>query len=238
MTNEKRYELYILLRDQKNEKRLEYLPKSCDRCKDYSGRATVEVNGLSPFTVSCDSNIAGSGWTVIQRRIDGKVGFYRNWDEYKHGFGDFNREFWIGLQKLHKMTNEKRYELYIHLIDQDNEQRYARYDNFKIGSEDTNFKLISLGTHTGNTRDSMRYHEGEPFSTYDRDNDFSSDNCATILKGGWWYWNCAFSNLNGQNFSCKMEESKQLENIGCIYWQDWHGRSYSMKFVQMMIRPI
>lgn len=75
---------------------------------------------------------------------------------WKYGFGDFNGEFWIGLLKLHKMTNEKRYELYIHLVDQNNEQRYARYDNFTIGSEDTNFKLISLGTHTGNTRDSMR----------------------------------------------------------------------------------
>ena len=34
----------------------------------------------------------GSRWTAFQRRKDGSVDFYR---DYEEDFGDFNREFWL-----------------------------------------------------------------------------------------------------------------------------------------------
>ena len=33
---------------------------------------------------------------VIQRRIDGSVDFYRNWTEYAQGFGQVDKNFWLG----------------------------------------------------------------------------------------------------------------------------------------------
>lgn len=33
---------------------------------------------------------------VIQKRTNGYVGFYRDWKAYKDGFGDLQKDFWLG----------------------------------------------------------------------------------------------------------------------------------------------
>jgi len=33
---------------------------------------------------------------VIQRRKDGSANFQRDWDDYRHGFGNLTRDYWIG----------------------------------------------------------------------------------------------------------------------------------------------
>lgn len=48
-------------------------------------------------------------WTVLQRRLNGSVDFYRGWNDYKHGFGDLNSEFWLGNEKIHQLTNQGPY---------------------------------------------------------------------------------------------------------------------------------
>lgn len=63
--------------------------------------------------------------------------------------------------------------------------RYAQYSHFKIHSESDYYKL-EIDGYEGNAGDSLNDpwygSNNSPFSTYNRDNDRSSLNCASMLK--------------------------------------------------------
>ena len=96
----------------------------------------------------CDQTTAGGGWTVFQKRLDGSVNFYRGWADYKRGFGNLNGEFWLGLDKLHRLTKSKN-RLRVDLEDTAGKTVYAEYSMFAVTSERAKYQL-SLGTYTGN----------------------------------------------------------------------------------------
>ena len=85
---------------------------------------------------------------MFQKRIDGSVDFYRDWAEYKSGFGNLNGEFWLGLHKIYRLTNSERYQLRVHLEDIEGKTAYAEYDMFAITSERTKYQL-SVGKYSG-----------------------------------------------------------------------------------------
>ena len=41
-------------------------------------------------------NIYRNFFQVIQRRYNGEINFYRNWNDYKYGFGSVDNEIWLG----------------------------------------------------------------------------------------------------------------------------------------------
>ncbi|XP_073813740.1 ficolin-1-like isoform X2 [Musca autumnalis] len=167
------------------------------------------------------------GEIVIQRRIDGSGNFYRTWEEYKQGFGNKGTEFLIGLERLHKLTNSRPYELLIVLEDFENDRRYAKYDNFVVASETQKYKLHSLGQYSGTAGDSLTFHLGYNFTTKDQDNDEYSGNCAELFTGAWWYRDCHVSYLKGNT-------TRYAEGV---VWNEFRGQHYSLKFVEMSIRP-
>ena len=113
-----------------------------------SGVYTIDPDGSGAFDVFCDQTTAGGGWTVFQKRMDGSVDFYRGWADYKNGFGNLNGEFWLGLDKIHRLTNTKN-RLRVDLEDTTGKTAYAEYDMFAVTSERTKYQL-SLGTYSGN----------------------------------------------------------------------------------------
>lgn len=148
----------------------------------------IQIPGMAPFVAPCDSQIAGPGWMIMQRRIDGSVDFNRTWQDYKHGFGNVTGEFWLGLEKVHKLTTSRRYELYVQVVNMTDHVLNSRYDTFIIGSEDEQYEIKSLGKCTGPGYNSFRRHKGIKFTTLDRDNDeYNKLNLAVEYRGAWWY---------------------------------------------------
>ena len=113
-----------------------------------SGVCTIDPDGAGTIAVYCDQTTAGGGWIVIQKRFDGSVDFYRGWADYKTGFGDLNGEFWLGLDKIHRLTNTRRHRLRVDLEDTAGRRAYAEYDMFAVSSERSNYQL-SLGSYSG-----------------------------------------------------------------------------------------
>ncbi|XP_064614104.1 fibrinogen C domain-containing protein 1-like [Liolophura sinensis] len=176
----------------------------------------------------------GGGWLVFQRRQDGSVDFYRNWQNYTDGFGNLYGEFWLGLKKIHLLTSQAHFELLVNMKRYTNGTGYASYSRFRVADETQNFRLL-LGTFKGNAGDSLAWHNGLEFSTYDRDKDYNKVNCAASYHGAWWYHGCHNSNLNGLYVHVK---EKSQENTSSVTWYHWSSKYLPLQFSELKIRPV
>jgi len=114
-----------------------------------SGVYKIDPDGLGEFEVFCDHKTAGGGWTVFQKRRDGSVDFFRAWDGYKRGFGNLNGEFWLGLDKIHRLTVSSSNKLRVDLENTYGKTAFAEYSSFSVASERAKYQL-SLGSYLGN----------------------------------------------------------------------------------------
>ncbi|KAK6970241.1 BgMsFReDn5 [Biomphalaria glabrata] len=203
-------------------------PDSCNNVVDniYSKAIVVLSSGLE---VMCDTETEGGGWLVIQRRFNGELNFYRGWQDYKKGFGDYvNGEFYLGNENIHHITTNGTYELRID-FDYNNSKYYAKYSRFYLYGENDGYKLHVSG-YTGNAGDSFfSYHNNMKFTTYDKDFDeYGPNNCAVLYKGGWWYKACHKVNFNG------IWNSKEY-GLG-VNWQATTGHHDSATRTEIKIR--
>ena len=74
--------------------------------------------------------------------MDGSVDFNRTWDDYKHGFGNLVGEFWLGLNKIDRLTRNKTNNmLRVDLGVTTGKTIHAEYDWFGIGTETVKYRL-------------------------------------------------------------------------------------------------
>lgn len=138
-------------------------------------------------------------WTVVQRRDNYTTqhNFSVSWEEYKNGFGDLHKDFWMGNELLYELSKSQPLILRIELYDFENNFAWAEYNIFKVGDEESKYSLIVDG-YTGNASDSFSSHNGSAFSTFDNTNDQAPVCCPCSLSygGGWWFDRYEIYDLN------------------------------------------
>lgn len=216
--------------------------KGCKELKDAghteSGLYRINLNdGMGEFVVFCDMTIqSNEGWTIIQRRVDDALSFDKPRKDYNVGFGNMKKgNFWLGLEKIKRITDSGTHELYFGLesfLSAPNQLGYSRYASFGLGT-DSNDYTLSLGTHItaeSSIGDSFGGHGGEKFSTPDEDNDDSAPlHCADDHNSGWWFHGCLNSNMNGVYYSSGTHSDG-------IRWNSYVSGA-SLKTVVMAVRP-
>uniref|UniRef100_A0A8C5RAE8 Fibrinogen C-terminal domain-containing protein n=1 Tax=Leptobrachium leishanense TaxID=445787 RepID=A0A8C5RAE8_9ANUR len=212
-----------------------YTAKNCkellDQGKVLSDWYTIYPDGETPMKVLCDMHTDGGGWIVFQKRWDGSVDFFRDWNSYKKGFGSRLNDFWLGNDNIHTLTSSGTWELLVDLMDFEHTKHMAKYASFKILDESENYKLL-LGAFTeGNAGDALSDHNDKMFSTKDKDS--STTKCAETYKGAWWYSACHTSNLNGRYLL-----GTHASFADGINWHSSKGYYYSYKHSEMKIRPV
>nr|XP_034328009.1 ryncolin-1-like [Crassostrea gigas] len=203
--------------------------RSIPNIKGRDGVYTIYPDMKTKKLVYCDMTTDGGGWTVIQRRIDGSVDFYRSWQSYKTGFGKPPGEYWLGNEDIHFLTSRTKQEIRVDLQKFSGEKAYAKYSTFTVGSESQKYKL-TVGGYSGTAGNSLAAHNGMKFTTKDQDNDTWNKNCGVNFQGGWWFKDCISAFLNGP-----YKKSAKIA-WDSIMWYDFGKENRALKKATMMIR--
>ena len=78
---------------------------------------------------------------VFQLRQNGKVDFYRTWDEYRLGFGDVTGEYWLGNDNLHTLTKNHDQMVLLRLRNGYGDWRTGYYTQFWVEDESLKYQL-------------------------------------------------------------------------------------------------
>ena len=137
-----------------------------------------------------------NNWIVVQQRIDSTTNFNVPWADYEAGFGIFNKNYWMGLEKIYQMTISRTCRLRIEMLNDLNKWLSVEYDSFYLDDESAAYTIHvsrysgDLGFDPMNSVNSIWVQNGMKFTTSDKDNDLYGGNCAFNWGGGWWYNKC------------------------------------------------
>ncbi len=204
---------------------------------DKDGIIEISWKNGSAFRGHCNMAIDGGGWTVFQRRVDKGIDFFRNWTEYVNGFGQLDGSFWLGLEAIHQLTENKTVTLRIDLKNLAGMVGHATYDDFKVLGLEKKYKL-KIGAYQGNIGDSLIQSNNMAFSTQDKDSDNNSGhNCALEFEGPWWHNACFKANLNNHlgNDGTAID-TPDAPNAGKMSWFTWRNTYGDIIYSEMKLR--
>ncbi|KAK3736108.1 hypothetical protein QZH41_013538, partial [Actinostola sp. cb2023] len=163
-----------------------------------NGFYLINPDNKGYFSVMCDQQTNGGGWTVIQRRLDRSVDFYQDWNTYKLGFGNPHGEFWLGNNLIHRVGST-----YSHLLMEvkDSTTDTFELDKVHIRPESKQFGLY-ISSNVGKTHsysyNSFCYVTNAlyMFSTKDKDH----NNIASNYRSGFWIYPYRRCDLNTMQY--------------------------------------
>ncbi|XP_033249084.1 fibroleukin-like [Drosophila miranda] len=124
-----------------------YLPRSCETFEGTEGVRTIYVPETEPFSVLCNSIIAGSGWAIVLRELEGSASLDHKLNQYKEkGFGDLYDSFFIGRKNLYLMTREMPHEVFVMLKFLDDSIEVYKGTKVYMGDEEENYVIKSFNT--------------------------------------------------------------------------------------------
>eukprot|EP00092_Neocalanus_flemingeri_P040064 GFUD01043637.1.p1 GENE.GFUD01043637.1~~GFUD01043637.1.p1 ORF type:complete len:222 (+),score=77.78 GFUD01043637.1:115-780(+) len=144
-------------------------------------------------------------WITIQRRrqFENPANFFaKSMNDYKTGFGNVNRDFWLGLDELARLTKDGKWEMQVDLVDYAGKTYRGVYHKFRVGAGPRYELEVGEYDSSKSTmgKDVFREHNKMAFSTKDVDQDTNSGDCSNMFgHGGWWYQLCHSININGEN---------------------------------------
>lgn len=80
----------------------------------------------------------------------------------------------------------------------------------------------------------MATNNEQKFSTFDKDQDSDTGNCAKRYLGAFWYSQCHHANPNGIYVWGQYDNYYAIGNV----WNHWKGYYYGLKYIAMKIRPV
>ncbi|ESP00160.1 hypothetical protein LOTGIDRAFT_173395 [Lottia gigantea] len=166
---------------------------------------------VKPFEVYCRFGAIVYTFVMGRRFVSDKscnTLFNQTWHWYRNGFGRYDAGYWLGLEKLHLLSNLSGRNPIMEVVVQNT--TYAcqdRYSGFIVGDEKTDYTLnLGVRLTTGYSRPQCSgtlasgglSARGRPFATEDHYNE--AHDCPNRMKSGWWFANdsaCTVTNLNG-----------------------------------------
>lgn len=98
--------------------------------------------------------------------------------------------YWLGLEAMYQLTFCQKFQLFLSLTGSSGAEYMVYYSTFSVGPSSSSYQLTVSGYSSSNTgySDPMAYHNGWPFSTYDKY--ANGYNCPANNQGGWWFTDC------------------------------------------------
>ena len=124
---------------------------------------------------------------LFQRRFSDKINFHQSWDKYVEGFGELDGEFWIGLEKIHRLTKDGS-QLRINTTTRGGSNTSNTYNTFTFHGATDSYKM-----NIGSNSLLFKRHNNVKFTIYGKQtthcssSNYSNSNTHT---GGWWFGGC------------------------------------------------